>query len=113
MNKFTISVLILIFSGFNASAAERGVASWYGAENSVSASGKRLTHSVPALAHKTLPLGSMVKITNTKTKSSVVAIVEDRGPYKAGRIVDLNLPAAKKLGIVKTGLATVKVERIR
>jgi rare lipoprotein A len=43
----------------------------------------------------------------------VIAIVEDRGPYKAGRIVDLNLPAAKKLGIVKTGLATVKVERIR
>lgn len=113
MKTLVISILFLFAVGFNASAAEKGVASWYGAENSVSASGKKLHHKVPALAHKTLPLGSMVKITNTKTKSSVVAIVEDRGPYKAGRIVDLNLPAAKKLGIVKTGLATVKVERIR
>jgi len=52
-----ISILLLFISAVNMSATEKGVASWYGAENKVSASGKRLNHKVPALAHKTLPLG--------------------------------------------------------
>lgn len=110
--KLIISILLFLITGLNALAAEKGVASWYGEENRVSASGKRLNHSVPALAHKTLPLGTMVKVTNTKTKASVIAVVEDRGPYKKGRIADLNLPAAKKLGMVKSGLAKVTVEKV-
>ena len=110
--KLLSNILLLFVFAMNASASENGVASWYGAENRVSATGKRLNHKVPALAHKTLPLGTMVKITNTKTKASVIAVVEDRGPYKKGRIADLNLPAAKKLGMVKSGLAKVTVEKI-
>lgn len=111
--KILISILVLFVFCSNASAAERGIASWYGAENRVSASGKRINHRVPALAHKSLPIGCMVKITNTKTRATVVAKVEDRGPYKHGRIADLNIAAAKKLGIIKSGLAHVTVERIK
>lgn len=113
MNKQLISILVLLATGLNASAAERGIASWYGAENRVSPSGKRLNHRVPALAHKSLPIGCMVKITNIKTKATVIAKVEDRGPYKHGRIADLNIAAAKKLGIINSGLAHVTVERIK
>ena len=111
--KTLISILVFVIFTTGASASEKGIASWYGTENRVSSTGKRLNHRVPALAHKSLPIGAMVKITNSKTKASVIAFVEDRGPYKIGRIVDLNMPAAKKLGIIKTGLAHVTVERIR
>lgn len=92
---------------------QKGMASWYGTENSVSSTGKRLKHKTPGLAHKTLPIGTWVKITSVKTNKTVVAIVEDRGPYKKNRIVDLNYPAAKELGIVKDGVTKVKVEIIR
>lgn len=92
---------------------QKGMASWYGRENSISSTGKRLKHKTPGLAHKTLPIGTMVKVTSLRTNRTVTAIVEDRGPYKKNRIVDLNYPAAKQLGIVKDGVTKVKVEVVR
>lgn len=89
---------------------ERGIASWYGKENKVSSAGKRLTNKTPGLAHKKLPLGTKVKITDNKTKKSIVAVVEDRGPYIKGRIVDLNYLAAKQLGIIERGIANVTIQ---
>lgn len=89
-----------------------GVASWYGSENNRSCSGKPLARYLPAVAHKTLPMGTRVKITSHRTKKTVVAIVEDRGPYTKNRIVDLNLVAARKLGIVKSGISRVTLEKI-
>lgn len=91
---------------------QKGMASWYGRENSVSSTGKRLNHRAPGLAHKTLPIGTMVKITSVRTNKTITAIVEDRGPYKKNRIVDLNYPAAKQLGILKDGVTKVEVELI-
>ncbi len=97
----------------SASIPEMGIASWYGKENYKSCTGKKLDHQKPALAHKTIPLGTIVKITDIKTKKSVVAVVEDRGPYVKGRIADLNIPAAKELGILKCGIAKVTLEKLK
>lgn len=90
--------------------AQSGVASWYGKENKVSCTGKRLQHYKPAAAHKSLPIGSKVKITSVKTKKTVIAVIEDRGPYSKNRIIDLNLAAAKQLGMTKRGIEKVTVE---
>ena len=92
---------------------QKGMASWYGKENRKSSTGKILKHKTPALAHKTLPIGTYVKITSLRTNRTVMAVVEDRGPYKKNRIVDLNYPAAKQLGILKDGITNVQVEIIR
>lgn len=94
-------------------SAEVGIASWYGRENRISSIGKKIQHNTPALAHKTLPIGCFVKITNLKTNVSVIARVEDRGPYTKNRIADMNIPAAKILNIQKTGIAQVKLEQIK
>ncbi len=105
-------MMILTESMVNADTVQKGVASWYGTENKVSSTGKRLNHNVPALAHRTLPIGTWVKITDTKTNKTVIAVVEDRGPYVSGRIADLNKPAAKRLGIIKTGLTKVALQKL-
>ena len=61
-------------------------------------------------AHRTLPLGSIVRVTNLKTGNSTLVRVTDRGPFIPGRILDLSLAAAKAIDVWKAGLATVKVE---
>ena len=111
----TLATAILILTSTSAEAApkQKGIASWYGTENRISSTGKRIQHYKPALAHRTLPIGTTVKITNIKTHKSVIAVVEDRGPYVYSRIVDVNKAAAKKLGMIKSGTAKVIVEKIK
>jgi len=111
----TLATVLLLLTDTNATAIapQKGLASWYGTENSISSTGKRLKNDRPALAHRTLPIGSLVKVTDTNTKKSIVAVVEDRGPYIEGRIVDLNKTAAKQLGILKCGVIKVSIEKIR
>jgi len=111
--KKVILILIILTNITSASVFEKGIASWYGKENYKSCTGKKLNHEKPALAHKTLPIGTLVKITNIKTKKSVVAVVEDRGPFIKARIADLNIPAAKELGILKCGIAKVTLELVK
>lgn len=111
------TLILLVVSLFGITVAdsagvENGMASWYGPENSKSSTGKPLHHKVPAAAHKTLPIGSMVKITSVRTNKSVVVVIEDRGPYVRGRVVDVNMAAAKQLGIIKSGITKVTVEKI-
>lgn len=89
---------------------EKGVASWYGHENKIACDGKKIEHNIPALAHKTLPIGTTVKVTCTKTNKSVIAVVVDRGPYIKGRVADLNIPAAKQLNLINKGITTVILE---
>ena len=90
-----------------------GMASWYGAENSKSSTGKKLIRDKPAAAHKTLPFGTKIKVTSIRSKKSVVAVVDDRGPYTKNRIIDLNRIAAVKLGIIKDGVTKVKIEVVK
>jgi rare lipoprotein A len=112
MKTLAITMLILTTASSEASQ-QKGVASWYGTENRVSSTGKRIQHHRPALAHRTLPIGTMVKITNVKSNKSVIAVVEDRGPYVYSRIVDVNKAAARKLDMINSGTAKVIVEKIR
>ena len=62
-------------------------------------------------AHPSAPFGSRLRVTDVETGRSVVVTVTDRGPFAAGRVVDLSLAAARTLGIVRRGVARVRVER--
>jgi rare lipoprotein A len=112
MFKIIISVLLFTVQANAETVKQKGIASWYGKENKKSSTGKALHAKIPAVAHKHLPIGTKVKIVAVKTKKEVIAVVEDRGPYVKGRIVDLNYIAAKQLGILESGLAMVTLEKL-
>ena len=76
------------------------------------ASGEAHNKNEMICAHKTLPFGTRIRVTNLKTGKSVIVRVTDRGPFGPGRIVDLSLAAAKKINIEKSGIAKVKIEII-
>jgi len=98
-----------------ASIAPRGVetgqASWYGKahQGHLTASGERFDMHALTAAHRTLPFGTIVRVTHLKSGRSVDVRINDRGPYHSGRIIDLSYEAARKLGIVGRGTARVKV----
>lgn len=105
--------MILLTSISAVAGTEQGAASWYGHENVKSSTGKRLQHHTPATAHRTLPIGSVVKITAVRTGKTVIATVVDRGPYTRRRLVDVNIAAARRLGMITKGVVVVKVETIK
>lgn len=76
------------------------------------ASGERHNKNEMICAHKSLPFGTLIRVTNIKTGQSVVVRVTDRGPFGPGRVVDLSLAAAKKISIEKSGICKVKVETL-
>jgi rare lipoprotein A len=91
-------------------AGQSGVASVYSTESgSRTASGARLNPGAMTAAHRTFPLGSKVRVTNSRNGRSVVVTVNDRGPFVRGRIIDVTPAAAQALGF--SGLAQVTVER--
>lgn len=91
---------------------ETGLASWYGADfhGRRTANGERYNMYAMTAAHKTLPLGTPVTVTNRETGRRIQVRVNDRGPFVAGRIIDLSLAAARALGTVEAGVAPVTVE---
>jgi rare lipoprotein A len=91
---------------------ETGMASWYGApyHNRRGSNGEVYDMNAMTAAHLTLPLGSIVRITNLKTEHSAVVRITDRGPFVAGRIVDLSFAAAKALDVYLPGTAKVRLE---
>jgi rare lipoprotein A len=91
---------------------ETGIASWYGApyHNRKGSNGEVYDMNALTAAHRTLPLGSMVRVTNVGTGNSVVVRITDRGPFVPGRIIDLSLAAARQIDLVKPGIAPVKIE---
>lgn len=76
------------------------------------ASGQKLHHDSLTCAHRFYPFGTMLKVTNLSNKKTVIVKVTDRGPYGRGRIIDLSWGAAKAIGMLSQGVATVKVEMI-
>ncbi len=88
-----------------------GIASWYGPgfHGSRTASGEIYNMYKLTAAHKTLPLGTYVKVINLENGRSVIVKINDRGPFVPGRIIDLSYAAAKKLGMLKKGTAKVKI----
>jgi rare lipoprotein A len=92
-----------------------GVASYYhdSLHGNQTASGKRYNKNALSAAHKSLPFGTRVRVTEVNSGRSVVLEVNDRGPFVKGRIIDLSRRAAKELGIIRKGIAKVKVEVLR
>ncbi len=90
----------------------RGIASWYGGRHvgRPTASGEIHSRKLRTAAHRDLPLGTLVRVTNLKNGRSCVVKVNDRGPYVAGRIIDLSERAARDLAMLNDGLAAVRVE---
>ncbi|MDT8448742.1 MAG: septal ring lytic transglycosylase RlpA family protein [Wenzhouxiangellaceae bacterium] len=93
---------------------ERGLASWYGSKfhGRLTSSGEPFDMYKVSAAHKTLPLPSWVEVTNLDNGRKLTVRVNDRGPFKEGRIIDLSYAAAVKLGVVDSGTAPVEVRAI-
>jgi rare lipoprotein A len=93
---------------------ERGVASWYGPGFHAERTSNGESYDMYAMtgAHKTLPLPAYVRVTNLRNGRSVVVRINDRGPFKDGRIVDLSYTAAAKLDMLKDGTALVEVQAL-
>lgn len=93
---------------------QTGKASWYGKDdgfdNKQSSSGESYDRSLMTAAHKTLPMNTIVKVTDINTKQSVIVRINDRGPFKKDRIIDLSEAAAKQLNIVHLGVANVIIK---
>jgi rare lipoprotein A len=93
-------------------AVQTGNASWYGPglHGRRTASGQRFNQNAMTAAHRTLPMGTRVRVRNLRNNRSVVVTINDRGPHARGRIIDLSRAAARSLGI--TGVGRVSVERL-
>ena len=98
----------------NVAYSEEGVASWYGVKfhGSRTSSGERYDMYKMTAAHPTLPIPSYVRITSLATGKQVVVRINDRGPFLAGRLIDVSYTAALRLGLLKKGRAQVRVDRI-
>lgn len=95
--------------------AEIGLASWYGPpyHNRLGSNGKVYNMHAMTAAHRTYPLGSIVRVTNVKTGAHALVRITDRGPFIRGRVIDLSLAAAEKLDVKRVGVAKVKVELLQ
>ncbi len=93
-------------------STEVGMASWYGPpySNRKAADGSVFDQNAMTAAHRTLPMGTTVRVTNLATGQSAIVKITDRGPFVSGRILDLSLGAAKATGLYRMGVAKVKVE---
>lgn len=89
-----------------------GIASWYGPRfaGRRTASGERFDPSQFTAAHRTLPFGSMVRVTHLSSGKSVVVRINDRGPFAKGRVIDLSQAAASEIGMVHAGKGEVSLE---
>lgn len=89
-----------------------GTASWYGARDQgrTMACGAPFNMYAMTAAHRTLPLGSKVRVTNLWNGRSVVVKIQDRGPHVRGRVIDLSRAAARRLGFTYRGLAPVQIK---
>ena len=94
---------------------ETGIASWYGApyHNRRGSNGEVYDMNAMTAAHRTLPLGSVVRVTNLQSEKSAVVRITDRGPFIEGRIIDLSQAAAKQIGLVQKGTGRVRVEVLK
>jgi len=94
---------------------QEGIASWYGKDfhGRHTASGEIYNMYGLSAAHKVLPLGTRVRVINLSNSRSVIVPINDRGPFIKGRVIDMSYGAAKKLGMVKEGLAKVRIEVIK
>jgi rare lipoprotein A len=90
---------------------QTGEASWYGSEGGpLTATGERYNPQGMTAAHRTIAFGSKVRVTNLRSGRSAIVIINDRGPYAGGRIIDLSAAAAEAVGIKSSGVGKVRIE---
>ena len=119
-NKILTAVIVAILISLPMSASARvkqgytqkGVASYYhdSLHGRKTASGEVYNKRILSAAHKSLPLGTKVRVTKASSGKSIVVKINDRGPFVKGRIIDLSRRAARRLGIIGSGVAKVEVE---
>ncbi|MGB7405416.1 MAG: septal ring lytic transglycosylase RlpA family protein [Pacificimonas sp.] len=99
----------------NADRVQSGEASFYGAAfaGKPTASGERFDPARMTAAHRTLPLGSTVRVTNEDSGKSIVVKINDRGPFHGNRVIDLSRAAAERLGFVQRGTADVSIDLLK
>lgn len=92
--------------------AETGTASYYARKfiGRRTASGERHDPDLMMAAHRTLPFGTRVRVTNLENDRSVTVVINDRGPFVKGRVIDVSRRAARRLGFLRSGLARVRLE---
>jgi rare lipoprotein A len=102
-------------SYFRSGNVQKGLASWYGPDFHGKLTSNKEIYNMHALtaAHKTLPFGTYVRVTNLNNGKSIVVRINDRGPFVKGRIIDLSYAAAKKLAMDITGVAPVKIKVLK
>ena len=99
---------MLFVSGSSRALAESGIASVYAYSGTKTASGERANPGGLTAAHRTLPFGTHVRVTNRRNGHSITVRINDRGPFVRGRVIDITPAAASALGF--SGLAPVKLE---
>lgn len=89
-----------------------GTASWYGEffRGKKTANGERFDPAGLTAAHRTLPLGTVVEVTNLENGKKITVRINDRGPYVGERIIDLSRAAAREIGMIRKGIVKVKIE---
>jgi rare lipoprotein A len=94
--------------------SEQGMASWYGRDfhGKKTSSGETYDMHAMTAAHKTLPMGTLVSVINKDNGREAVVRINDRGPFVRGRIIDVSFAAAKRLGLVASGVARVRIEAL-
>lgn len=109
-----VACLVLSMSGVaHAAGNQCGGASWYGPgfDGKKTASGERFNQNAMTAAHRTLPMGSVVKVTDQRTGKTIKVTINDRGPFSGGRIIDLSKGAASKLGFIARGTTKVCIAK--
>ncbi len=97
-----------ILQSNEASAAQCGKASWYKMGHTT-ANGEKMNANALAAAHRSLPFGTRVRVDNIANGRSVVVRINDRGPFVRGRVIDVTRGAAERLGMIRSGVARVRV----
>lgn len=112
MKNFYFSFILFLSIAPLFAQVQTGKASFYADkfEGVFTASGEKYRHSKLTGAHKTLPFGTKVRVTNLENNQTVEVVINDRGPYVEDRIIDLSKEAAEQLGFINKGLADVKLE---
>jgi rare lipoprotein A len=109
---FFVFILMFIFSSCGKYLTETGKASYYGDEfvHRTMANGKKFSQHKLTAAHKTLPLGTKVKVINLTNHERVKVRITDRGPFVKGRIIDLSKKAAKRIDMINDGVVQIELK---
>jgi len=111
----SILLLTLLTTQLLQAKKETGIASYYShcLAGKATACGELYNTKLLTAAHKTLPFGTLVEVTMLSTGKKVLVKINDRGPYSKKRVIDLSYRAAKEIGLVRAGIARVKLQVVR